>query len=387
MKITLSEKHIKLRLVLTIFFLIVAVAAFTIGVVSIGKKSSGYQTIQAKTDAEALTYNNAVTFRYYLEGKSNQIKRSARELEAVYTPVLASAYKRLDANNVYTGEVSIGLINRNMGSPVSVSPGLYAVLKDAYSKTLENRGYNMFAGALFAEWESIQILDEPDEFDPVNNDFQASRIAAIAAVVSDLSNFKLEFLDDVNCTVRFSVSKEYQDFCKDYEIQAYALDLNNLKDAYMLAMMADDLVNAGYRFGHMSTAQGMVVNTSERGSLGYSMYTLEGGNEIAYATIDIDGVFCSATFTAFGMGSDYGYDIESNGKKLYRHLYFDVRTGEFADILMSATIISHDNDIVENVYQSIIMNTLRTEEAVLSYATSLEKSGRIVSYILQSASD
>ena len=154
----------------------------------------------------------------------------------------------------------------------------------------------------------------------------------------------------------------------------------------MLAMMADDLVNAGYRFGHMSTAQGMVVNTSERGSLGYSMYTLEGGNEIAYATIDIDGVFCSATFTAFGMGSDYGYSIDSNGKKLYRHLYFDVRTGEFADILMSATIISHDNDIVENVYQSIIMNTLRTEEFVASYAASLEKSGRIVSYIFQSAS-
>lgn len=387
MKITLSEKHIKLRLVLTIFFLIVAVTAFTIGVVGIGKKSSGYQTIQAKTDAEALTYNNAVTFRYYLEGKSNQIKRSARELEAVYTPILSSAYKRLDANNVYTGEVSIGLINRNMGSPVSVSPALYAVLKDAYAKTLENRGYNMFAGALFSEWESIQILEEPDEFDPVNNDFQASRIADIAAVVSDLSNFKLEFLDDVNCTLRFSVSKEYQDFCKEYEIQAYALNLNNLKDAYMLAMMADDLVEAGYRFGHLSTPQGMVVNTSERGSLGYSMYTLESDREIAYATIDIDGVFSGTTFTAFGMGSDYGYSIEHNGKKLYRHLYFDVRTGEFTDILMSATVISRDNDIVEDVYHTIIMNTLKTEEKVAEYASDLEKSKRIVSYILQNAKD
>ena len=387
MKITLSEKHIKLRLALTIFFLIVAVVAFTIGVVSIGKKTPGYQTIEGKVDAEALTYNNAVTFKYYFDGSSNQIKRAVRELEEVYTPILSSAYKSLDAENVYTGVVSIGMINRNIGSPVSVSPDLYAVLKDAYAKTQENRGYNMFAGALFAEWKSIQILDEPGDFDPANNDYQAQRIADIAKEVSDLSNFKLEFLDDVNCTLRFSVSKEYETFCKDYEIQAFALDLNNLKDAYMLAMMAGNLVKAGYRFGHLSTPQGMVVNTSERGSLGYSMYTLEADREIAYATIDIDGVFSGTTFTAFGMGSDYGYNIESNGKKLYRHLYFDVRTGDFTDILMSATIISRDTDIVEDVYQSIIMNTLKTENGVASYATSLEKSDKTVSYILQSAKD
>ncbi len=387
MKITLSEKHIKLRLVLTIFFLIVAVVAFTIGVVSIGKKTPGYQTIEGKVDAEALTYNNAVTFKYYFDGSSNQIKRAVRELEEVYTPILSSAYKSLDAENVYTGVVSIGMINRNIGSPVSVSPDLYAVLKDAYAKTQENRGYNMFAGALYSQWRSIQILADPEDFDPVFNSDQARRISDIAKTVCDLSNFKLEFLDDSTCTVRFSVSEQYQAFCKDYEITAPALDLNILKDAYMLKMISDSLANAGYRYGHLSTPQGMALNTSDRGKLTYSMYTLEVGREIAYATIEIDGVFSGNTFTAFGMGSDYGYSIESNGKKLYRHLYFDPRTGEFADILMSATIISHDTDIVEDVFQSMVMNTLRTEAEVASYAAKLEKDGKIVSYILQSAKD
>ncbi len=387
MKIVLSEKHIKLRLVITILAFIVAVVAFTIGVLSIGRKTPGHQVIEAKVDAEALTYNKAVTYKYYMEGSSNQIKKEVVALEEVYTPILAAAYKELDAYNTYTGHVSIATINRNIGKNVSVSPELYAVLKDAYSRTLEKKGFNMFAGALYSQWRSIQILTDPEDFDPAFNSDQAKRISDIAQEVSDLSNFNLEFLDDSACTVRFSVSPGYQTFCKEYEIDAPALDLNVLKDAYMLKMISDGLLKAGYSLGHLSTPEGMALNTSDRGSLGYSMYTLEVGREIAYATIDIDGVFSGTTFTAFGMGSDYGYSIDANGRKLYRHLYFDSRTGEFSDILMSLTVISHDTDIVEDVYQSLIMNTLKTEEAVASYAASLEKGGRIVSYILQSAKD
>ena len=387
MKIEVSEKRIKLRLVITIISFLVAVTAFTIAVVNIGKKTPGYQDIKADVDAEALTYNNAVSFRYYLDGSSNQIKRKIKELEQVYTPILAAAYKQLDADNTYTGQTGICVLNKNQGSEVSVSPQLYAILKDAYARTLENKGYNMFAGALYSQWRSIQILANPEDFDPAFNSDQAERISKIAAEVSDLSNFKLEFLDDSTCTVRFSVSEKYRAFCKEYEITAPALDLNILKDAYMLKMISDDLLKAGYIYGHLSTPQGMALNTSDRGSLGYSMYTLEVGREIAYATIDIDGVFSGTTFTAFGMGSDYRYNIESNGKKLYRHLYFDSRTGEFTDILMSATVISHDTNLVEDVYQSIILNTLKTEGEVASYAASLEKSGNIVSYILQSAKD
>ncbi len=384
MKIKVSEKHIGLRIAVTAVAFVIAVVAFTIGVTSIGKKEPGYYSIEAKTDAEALTYNNAVLYRYWFDGKSNEIKGKIRELTGVYTPILAAAYKQLDHQNTYTGQVSIGTINKNLGQIVSVSPELYAILKDAYAKTLEKKGYNLFAGALYAEWESIQILDNPDEFDPVNNEYIQSRLHAIAAVVSDLSNFNLEFLDDTTCSVRFSTSDAYKVFCTENEITAYALDLNLLKDAYMLSMMGESLVKEGYSLGHLSTKEGLALNTSPRGSLNFDMHTREGGNDTVYASVNLDGVFSAATFTAYGMGSDYGYVLEHEGSKLYRHLYFDVRSADFADILMSATIISHDTDIVGNTYRSIILNTLKSEQDVKNYAATLEKEGKLVSYIFQS---
>ncbi len=384
MKIKVSEKHIGLRIAVTAVAFVIAVVAFTIGVTSIGKKEPGYYSIEAKTDAEALTYNNAVLYRYWFDGKSNEIKGKIRELTGVYTPILAAAYKQLDHQNTYTGQVSIGTINKNLGQIVSVSPELYAILKDAYAKTLEKKGYNLFAGALYAEWESIQILDNPDEFDPVNNEYIQSRLHAIAAVVSDLSNFNLEFLDDTTCSVRFSTSDDYKVFCTENEITAYALDLNLLKDAYMLSMMGESLVKEGYSLGHLSTKEGLALNTSPRGSLNFDMHTREGGNDTVYASVNLDGVFSAATFTAYGMGSDYGYVLEHEGSKLYRHLYFDIRSADFADILMSATIISHDTDIVGNTYRSIILNTLKSEQDVKNYAATLEKEGKLVSYIFQS---
>ena len=405
MKIEVSEKHIGLRIAVTAVALVIAVVAFTIGVVNIGKKTPGYQNIEAKVDAEAILYNDAVLYRYWFGGTSNEIKRSINALVLEYTPILSAAYKQTDHQNTYSGQVSIGTINQHPGEVVTVSPELYAILKDAYAKTLEVRGYNMFAGALYAEWKSIQILEDPKEFDPANNENTAERLHAIAAVVNDLSNFNLEFLDDSNCSLRFSTASGYDDFCREYEITAYALDLNNLRDAYMLSMMGEALVDAGYSLGHMTTSAGMALNTSPRGSLTFDLHTWEYGKDSVYASVELDGVFAAATFTAYSMGSDYGYSVEisadptastgSNGiqqdpsastgsNRLYRHLYFDVRTGDFTDVLMSATVISKDMDIVENAYQNIILNTLKTEQEVVAYAAELEKAGKLVSYVFQS---
>lgn len=386
MKLKVSDKHIVLRVILTAIFFVVAVVAFTVGITNIGKKTSGYQLIEGKTDAEALTYNNAVHYKYWFEGSSNQIKRSVRGLETEYTPILSAAYKQLDHQNTYTGNVSIGTINQNLGKEVSVSPELYAILQDAYGKTLEKKGFNMFAGALYDAWHSILILEDPEEFDPLFSEYQAQRISAIAETVNNLDNFKLEFLPDN--TVRFSLSDEYQAFCTQYEIEAYALDLNILKDAYMLQWIGTSLVDKGFRYGYLFTEEGIVLNTSDRGSLDYGMYTLERDSkgelvERSYATISLDGMFSATTLTAWGMGSDYGYTMETDQGTVLRSEHFNVATGEQNDAALSLTVINPDLDLVDTVYQAIQANNLDSEKAIEAASKALESQGTMVSYILQ----
>ena len=380
MKLTVSERHIGLRIALTAVAFVIAVVAFTYAVTQIGHKDPGYHNIEAKVAADTILMNKSVTLKYWFDGKSNAIKQEINAVNEAYSPVLSAAYKELDHQNTYDGVVNIATLNRSQGQDLTVSSQLYSVLKDAYRRTLEQNGYNMFAGALYNEWKSIQILDEPADFDPLNNPDQAKRISDIASMVSDLSNFSLEFSDSSN-TVRFSVSDKYEQFCLDYEIEAPALDLNLLKDAYMLEMVASGL--GSFTEGYLYTAEGTVLNMRQSGTLGYDMYTFESGKEKVYATADMEGAFSGTTFTAFGMGSPYGYSLDNH----YRHLFFDVCTGEFADVLMSVTVLSRDAHPVEDVYQTIILNTLRTEKEVSSYAASLEKVGMLVSYVFQSASE
>lgn len=381
MKLEVSSKHVKLRLILTILFFLIAVAAFTVGVLSIGRKYPGHQTIEAKTDAEALLYNKAVGFRYYLDGSSNQIKRGINALTEVYTPLLSAAYKELDHQNTYTGVIGLATINRNMGTELVVSSRLYDILKDAYARTLEKKGFNMFAGALYKEWESILILEDPQDFDPSNSAFQAQRIAAIAAMVNDLDNFKLEFVNDEIHSVRLTVSQKYLDFCRENEIDAPVLDLNILRDAYRLDMIAQGLSEAGYTDGYLYTAEGLVLNMSSR-VLGYDLYTLEGTTETVYASIQVGGPFGANTLTAFGMGSSYSY--RTTNPVYYRSRYFNVQTGDFSNIILSVTVIGNGISAVDAVLIDTELNNLTTEAQVADYAATLETRGLLVSYTLQS---
>jgi len=380
-KLEVSSKHVKLRLILTILFFLIAVAAFTVGVLSIGRKYPGHQTIEAKTDAEALLYNKAVGFRYYLDGSSNQIKRGINALTEVYTPLLSAAYKELDHQNTYTGVIGLATINRNMGTELVVSSRLYDILKDAYARTLEKKGFNMFAGALYKEWESILILEDPQDFDPSNSAFQAQRIAAIAAMVNDLDNFKLEFVNDEIHSVRLTVSQKYLDFCRENEIDAPVLDLNILRDAYRLDMIAQGLSEAGYTDGYLYTAEGLVLNMSSR-VLGYDLYTLEGTTETVYASIQVGGPFGANTLTAFGMGSSYSY--RTTNPVYYRSRYFNVQTGDFSNIILSVTVIGNGISAVDAVLIDTELNNLTTEAQVADYAATLETRGLLVSYTLQS---
>ena len=397
MKLEVSSKNIKLRAILTAVAFVIAVVAFTVGIVRIGHKDPGYHLIEAKVEKDTILLNKEVGFKYWFDGSSNDIKHGINDLTAAYSPVISAVYKELDHQNTYEGVVNIATLNRNQGQFLTVAPELYSVLKDAYRLTSEERGYNMFAGALYSEWKSILILDEPEDFDPANNPDMAARIASIAAVVSDLSNFSLEF-DDAGRAVRFSVSESYERFCRDYEIDAPALDLNLLKDAYMLETVASGL--GLHENGYLYTPEGLVLNMKQTGTLGYDLYTYENGSDTVYATVNLEGRFSGATFTASGMGSYYHYVLStvgsnassgsngsnnSNASNLYRHLYFNSKTGSFSDILMSATVISMDGNLVDDVYQTIILNTFATEAEVEAYTVTLEKEGKLVSYVFQSA--
>lgn len=363
--IEVSEKHIGLRLVLFIVFLLVAVFSFSYGVTSIGKKEAGYQTIDALQDTSVPLYGNELSFSYYCEGTSNSIKKEVKTLSKVYSQILSNAYKMLDSVLEYSGSVSIGAINNNLGQSVSISPVLYEVLKDAYSRTLERKNFNMFAGALYAEWKSILILDDASSFDPLNSPYMAQRIEEISQEVSNLDNFNLEFLDDEKCIVRFSVSDHYSSFCKDMEIEAGALDLNVLYSAYLLELVAHDLLELGYNNGILVSGEGLCI-------------VLNGGEEstkrVDSEVSSVDDVSSTAFISAFQNGGYYNAIVNGH----YRHLFINTTTGSIEDVILSCSISSNGFNLVNDMATLVYLASLSSKEQVVEELSYLRASNLTV---------
>lgn len=368
-----SDKHIGLKVVLFIVFLVIAVSAFSYGVTLIGKKESGYQSISVPSSsqgAEVATFAKEISFSHYFEGTSNSIKKEVRTLQKVYTSILYDVCRQLDAENTYEGAVSLGALNSNLGVAVSVSPELYAVLKDAYSRTLEKKNFNMFAGALYAEWKSILILDDASEFDPLNNEYMAYRIGEIAKEVSDLSNFSLEFLDDSTCTVLFDVSEHYLAFSSEFELSSVVLDLNLMANAYKLSLLAQELEALGYKNGYLVSNDGLVVTLSETFEQSFVLYGIENENPLSSNIVErgavaVSGAASKVYMSAFVFGSYYNATVNGH----LRNLFFDTTTGESHEVILSCTIISNDtigetSSIVENMANLLYLCSLSSKSAV-----------------------
>ena len=339
--IEVSDKHIGLRVVLFIVALVLAVGAFSVGVTSIGKKESGYQSVAT----------GDISFNYYFEGTSNSIKRQLKALKTVYSSILSDYCDQLDS--------SIAALNE--GTEVSVPAPVYEVLKDAYARTCLQKNYNMFAGALYAEWKSILILDDASEFDPLNNEYMAYRISEIAREVSDLSNFSLEFVDDSTCTVRFSVSEHYADFASEFELEAEPLDLNLMENAYKISIIASELEAQGYNNGYLVSSEGLAMTLSGTPEQGYVLYGLDESGEVAErGNFGVSGASSKVFMSAFSFGTYYNATV--NGR--LRHLFFDTTTGEINDVILACTIISEDSDIVDDMARLIYLCSLPTKEKV-----------------------
>ncbi len=343
-EIKVSEKHIGLRVVLFIVALVLAASAFSFGVTSIGKKESGYQRVSTSGD---------IDFYYYFEGTSNSIKKQLKALQTVYSSILSNYCDQL--------EVSIAALNE--GSEVSVPSQVYWVLKDAYARTLECKNFNMFAGALYAEWKSILILEDASEFDPINNEYMAYRISEIAKEVSDLSNFNLEFIDDGTYTIRFGVSEHYAAFASEFELEAGPLDLNLMNNAYKLSLLASELETQGYSKGYLVTNNGLVITLDDNFEQSYVLYGIESPSSseiVERGAVAVSGSSSKVFMSAFAFG-DY-YNATVNGR--LRHLFFDTTTGEIKDVILSCSIISEDSSIVDDMATLIYLCSLDTKKEV-----------------------
>lgn len=370
-EIVISNSHNRLRIICFVLAVVLAVGAFSFGFTRLGHKDPGYYEIDAAEAEEAPMYSLGFTLIYYFEGDSDSIKAKLNAVTDLYSAALLRSYKLLDAETTYDGFVNLATLNQNLGKDMLVSEELLYILEDAWAKTQEQRGFNMFAGALYQEWNSILSLDDIAEFDPVTNPDAAARIRELAERTRELDSFDMQIVDESARSIQINVSREYLDFLEQKEYDGTVLSLNLLSDAYRLDLVRNALEAQGFTNGYLYTDSGLTLSLSGHSDGAYAMYGFDGTQVVQCASIDAKANSACSFFRVFPLqeGEIMYHAVSSDTDVRYYHPCFITATGEFADLISSSCTVRYDGDIVESCYANLILFNQESREQLSAAAS------------------
>ena len=359
----MDKRKLYIRIILFVLAVAVAAGAFGLGVSSLGKREEGWYDIDYTDQTKAVLYASDVRLTYHLSGTSGEIRQRTTALSRAYSEALLKYYKLLDAENVYDDSVSIASISAADGQPVAVDEALYAVLEDALARTERGEGYSLFSGALHAEWEGIRYLEEPADFDPLNNMDERERLTALTEMTNRDGLFSL-VLDEDGHTAAFSAGDDWRRFADENEISASPLDLNLMRDAYLLDLTGRALIEAGFTDGYLYTDAGLTYILGGEGPYYADVLAPDGaGGVMAAGTLAVPSPGAACRTTAAATEKTYGwYAIEREGRTYLRHPWLDARTGDFPGGALTAALVSGDMGLVELNYRAICLNAASGEE-------------------------
>lgn len=343
---------------------IVIVSLLAVKLYDMLHREPGYYQIEPSSQYLGELKDAPVRLTYYLDGSTNQIKRTQGEVQKAYTDVLLLATRQLDAETVHKGINNIASVNASSGEELRVSPELYRVLKDAYGK--QGAHYRLLSGALWSEWQKLLYLDDPAVFDPANNSDTLQRLSRLAALQDAGA---LIFTDDAACSLSLRVSEDYRALLTEYEITAPVLHLGRLRDAYLMQWVADALTEKGFTKGYLTSVDGLVIALEEAGTQTFSL--LAPGVNAPIASVSAKAPRKLACLYAFAPAPQkYGrYTLEKDGKTLYRHAFYAEKDGLPRDVLLSLSLVSDTlsmPDLMDMILQAADMDAAGGIEALLS---------------------
>lgn len=339
-----EKRSIIIRAVLVGVFFVIAMISFTAFAKQCTHKEPGWYEIGFNPDEAAPRYSSGIELNYYFDGESSDITLGLNEIRNDFSETLKHIYKLTDPDEQYTGYVNIAYINTHPGEGIELDPDLYEVLTSAYELT-QSGEFNMFAGALYKEWQGITVLEDSRDFDPLLDSDEALRLKSIAEKTAELENFKFEIIDHEKHIIRFDISDEYRDMIESMELSPSVIDLAFLRDAYELDYTAKKLEEKGRDHGYITAKSGITRAMSGVSEGVYFIYSQKEGTPAQACRIRMEGGSACCSIRSFSLEEDFEYyTVEKEGKTYYRHPHFDYLTAEVYDALLSACAVSYEGN-------------------------------------------
>lgn len=247
-KVELSEKNIVIRIIAVIVLLVIGALGITYGISQLTSKTSGWITVTAD-DATKGNCSDDFVFLYDM-GEGNVAER--RAIMKLYSEVTSDAYKYFSADEEFENINNVYMINANPNKELQIPGELYK----AFELLEKNEAEYLYLGPIYNQLNSVFMSttdEEAEVFDPYHNEEVLEFFQSQLLYINDRDAIRLELLSDNK--VILHVSDEYLSYANTNGIDTF-IDFFWMKNAFIIDMIADRLIDKGYTKGTLSSYDG-----------------------------------------------------------------------------------------------------------------------------------
>lgn len=253
--IEVSDDKRKQKLILIVILLALGITLIVFAVSNFLSVPAGWETIRVGTNAEE-TCAGEFIFQYLLGDGDKAANVEQKEVTNIYAQAAQEAFRIFHADRLFDDVHNVAYLNQHPNEDVEIPAALYNAF--ALLQKYENRA--LYLAPIYQEYVSMFLCDEDwiaKDYDPDQDLEQAAYFTKVLAFTNDGNAVKLELLG--NNKVKLSVSSDYVQFAKDNEITAF-IDFYWMKNAFIVDYLAQQLTNAGYTKGSISSFDGFTRN-------------------------------------------------------------------------------------------------------------------------------
>ncbi|MDE6750673.1 MAG: hypothetical protein K2K21_16670 [Lachnospiraceae bacterium] len=307
-KIDLSDKHKRLRLILTAVFLIVGAFFIAFGVANLSSKDAGWTEIEVSSSE--LNCSEDFVFLYRLGEGDTSATAENKALTACYTEASEYAFRMFTNDVEYENVNNMYYISRHPNEEMVVDDVLYK----AFLLIKQSGDRKIYLAPVYEQYDGLFYCTEEyqaAEYDPRMNQEVADYYKVVAGFANDAQMIDLELLGENRICLR--VASEYLDFASENEIASF-IDFYWMKNAFIADYLAEEMLSAGFSRGCISSVDGFTRNLDSSAEYyAYTFYDKSGSVIYPVASIQYKGP----------LGIVYLHDYALNSDQPYYYAYSD----------------------------------------------------------------
>ena len=337
LKVEVSEKNVKLRLVLVILLVALGVGLMVYAFHGLITKEPGWYTVELTKGHTEL--NDELIFNYCIGGSDLSAADEYKQVSTLYATEVSRAYRLFDVHRGYEDVVNLYTINQYPGETFEVD----ALLYQAFALMEEMDSRILYMGPVFSEYRNLfssQNEVQAELCDPHTDEETRQYLEQVMAFANDPASITLELLGENRVSLR--ISEAYRGFLRENGVTE-AIDFGWLTNAFLVDHVAEVMISHGFTAGHITSYDGFTRNFDDSGeSYAFNIFDRDGQNVYPAAVAQYRG-YISMVFlrdyplSAMDSAVYYAY---ADGR--YATRYADPATGVYKSALPNLVSYAYD---------------------------------------------